>query len=77
MIQLTFLLALLALVLLVQANSHTEPELPAPDLPPLPPSLRYYLFTEHCYQTLFVQGDLLNVECLKRVRIHPRRPSSN
>lgn len=77
MIQLALLLALLGLILLVQATNHAEPELPAPDLPPLPPSLRYYLFTEQCYQTLFVQGDFLNIDCLKRVRIHSCRLSSN
>jgi hypothetical protein len=66
MIQLAILLAFLALLLLVQAT-HTEPELPTPDLPPIPPSMRYYIFTHQCYETLFVQGDFLNFECLKRV----------
>jgi hypothetical protein len=60
MIQLPLLLLLLALVVFATAQ-ETAPS------PPAPAALKYYVFTEECFDAFFIRKDLLNVDCIKRV----------
>ena len=65
MIQLAPLLLLLALLYLVAAqeaaSSITTTPTPAA-------TLKYYVFTEECFEAFFGRNEWLHVECLKRVQ---------
>lgn len=60
MIQLPVLLLLLALIVFATAQ-ETAPS------PAAPPALKYYVFTEECFDAFFLRKDFLNVDCIKRV----------
>lgn len=59
MIQLLPLLVLLALVAETAAHGHGAQN---------SGTLRYYVFTNECFDAFFVNQDYLNVECVKKVK---------
>jgi hypothetical protein len=65
MIQLAILLLFLALIVYATAQETTAPQ-PAP-------TMKYYVFSEQCFEAFFVNNDWLNVECLKKVTIRKCR----